>query len=204
MPIKEITDITGFHAHVYFDEATRGAAEWLRDEIRPRFVLKLGRWHTQPVGPHPKPMYEASFAGAEFAAVVPWLMLNRSGLSILVHPNTDDPVADHEMNQLWLGEPLALDVDSEDALVETVCACGPSFGAVILDSIWTFRYFDLIQVMTHGGPASATEVLVTLVFRNSFEYFKFGYASAIAVVTFLILLMFTLLYVRILLAEEQR
>lgn len=76
--------------------------------------------------------------------------------------------------------------------------------AVILDSIWTFRYFDLIQVMTHGGPASATEVLVTLVFRNSFEYFKFGYASAIAVVTFLILLAFTLVYVRILLAEERR
>jgi multiple sugar transport system permease protein len=76
--------------------------------------------------------------------------------------------------------------------------------AVILDSIWTFRYFDLIQVMTHGGPANATEVLVTLVFRNSFEYFKFGYASAIAVVTFFILLGFTLLYVRILLADERR
>ena len=38
----------------------------------------------------------------------------------------------------------------------------------------------------------------------SFEYFKFGYASAIAVITFLILLGFTLLYVRILLAEERR
>jgi multiple sugar transport system permease protein len=76
--------------------------------------------------------------------------------------------------------------------------------AVILDSIWTFRYFDLIQVMTHGGPANATEVLVTLVFRNSFEYFKFGYASAIAVVAFFILLGFTLLYVRILLADERR
>ncbi len=76
--------------------------------------------------------------------------------------------------------------------------------AVILDSIWTFRYFDLIQVMTHGGPANATEVLVTLVYRNSFEYFKFGYASAIAVVTFFILLGFTLLYVRILLADERR
>lgn len=76
--------------------------------------------------------------------------------------------------------------------------------AVILDCIWTFRYFDLIQVMTRGGPASATEVLVTLVFRNSFEYFNFGYASAIAVVTFLILLGFTLVYVRTVLTEERR
>jgi multiple sugar transport system permease protein len=75
--------------------------------------------------------------------------------------------------------------------------------AVILDSIWTFRYFDLIQVMTRGGPANATEVLVTFVYRNSFEYFKFGYASAIAVITFLILLGFTLVYVRTVLSERR-
>jgi len=47
----------------------------------------------------------------QFAAVVPWLMLNRGGLSILVHPNTDDPVADHEVNPLWLGEAVAIDVE---------------------------------------------------------------------------------------------
>jgi DOPA 4,5-dioxygenase len=111
MTIRETTDISGFHAHVYFDEATRGAAERLREQLTPRFALELGRWHVQPVGPHTKPMYEAAFAGAEFAAVVPWLMLNRGGLSILVHPNTDDPVADHEAFPLWLGEAVAIDVE---------------------------------------------------------------------------------------------
>jgi DOPA 4,5-dioxygenase len=111
MTIRETTDITGFHAHVYFDEATRGAAERLREELAPRFALKLGRWHMQPVGPHAKPMYEVAFAGDQFAAVVPWLMLNRGGLSILVHPNTDDPVADHEVSPLWLGEAVAIDVE---------------------------------------------------------------------------------------------
>jgi aromatic ring-cleaving dioxygenase len=111
MTIKETTDITGFHAHVYFDEATRGAAERLREELTPRFTVELGRWHAQPVGPHTKPMYQVAFAGDQFAAVVPWLMLNRGGLSILVHPNTDDPVADHEVNPLWLGEAVAIDVE---------------------------------------------------------------------------------------------
>jgi hypothetical protein len=48
--------------------------------------------------------------GDEFAAVVPWLMLNRGGLSILVHPITDDAVGDHEVNPLWLGEAVAVDV----------------------------------------------------------------------------------------------
>jgi DOPA 4,5-dioxygenase len=56
-------------------------------------------------------MYQVAFAGDQFAAVVPWLMLNRGGLSILVHPVTDDPVADHEVNPLWLGEALAIDVE---------------------------------------------------------------------------------------------
>jgi aromatic ring-cleaving dioxygenase len=111
MTIRETTDITGFHAHVYFDEATRVAAERLREELTPRFALELGRWHMQPVGPHTKPMYQIAFAVDQFAAVLPWLMLNRGGLSILVHPITDDPVADHEMNPLWLGEVVAIDVE---------------------------------------------------------------------------------------------
>jgi aromatic ring-cleaving dioxygenase len=118
MTIRETSDITGFHAHVYFDEATRGAAERLREELTPRFAVEVGRLHLQPMGPHKKPMYEVAFAGAEFAAVVPWLMLNRGGLSILVHPNTDDPVADHEVNLLWLGESVAIDVEFLRAVVK--------------------------------------------------------------------------------------
>jgi multiple sugar transport system permease protein len=74
--------------------------------------------------------------------------------------------------------------------------------AVILDSIWTFKYFDLVQVMTGGGPANATEVLTTLVYRNAFEYFQFGYASAIAVLMFLVSLVFTLVYVRLAMTEK--
>ncbi len=76
--------------------------------------------------------------------------------------------------------------------------------SIVLDSIWTFKYFDLVQVMTGGGPANATEVLTTLVYRNAFEYFRFGYASAIAVMMFLILLAFTAIYVRMALRQEER
>ena len=109
--IRETTDITGFHAHVYFDAASRETAVRLREGLMPRFAVELGRWHAQPVGPNPKAMYQLAFARDQFAAVVPWLMLNRAGLSIFVHPLTDDLVADHEVNSCWLGEPLPLDVD---------------------------------------------------------------------------------------------
>jgi multiple sugar transport system permease protein len=67
-----------------------------------------------------------------------------------------------------------------------------------LDAIWTFKEFDLIQVLTGGGPLYFSEVLSTLVYKASFQNFDFGYGSAIAVSMLLISLVFTLLYARLL------
>jgi aromatic ring-cleaving dioxygenase len=109
--MRDATDITGFHAHVYFDAATREKAERLREGLAPRFAVELGRWHDKPVGPHAMAMHQVAFAADQFANVVPWLMLNREGLSILVHPMTGDPVEDHAVNPLWLGEQLPIDLE---------------------------------------------------------------------------------------------
>ena len=56
-------------------------------------------------------MYQVAFAAEEFPLFVPWLMLNRQGLNILVHPLTQDSVADHTNFALWLGSPLELRVE---------------------------------------------------------------------------------------------
>ena len=48
------------------------------------------------------------FETPEFQSVVPWLMLNRDGLDILVHPLTDSSYNDHTANAMWLGTPVAL------------------------------------------------------------------------------------------------
>ncbi len=109
--MRESTDITEYHAHVYFDVAAREAAERVREGLAQRFTVELGRWHERPIGPHSKAMYQVAFAPDQFARVVPWLMLNREGLSILVHPNTGDDVQDHETNPLWLGDRLPIDVE---------------------------------------------------------------------------------------------
>jgi DOPA 4,5-dioxygenase len=71
----------------------------------------MGRWRDEPVGPHPQPMYQVKFDPEEFARIVPWLMLNRDGLNILVHPETTDAYTDHAVSALWLGEKLALRLD---------------------------------------------------------------------------------------------
>jgi DOPA 4,5-dioxygenase len=104
--------IRSYHAHVYYDPATtRSAAERLREEIGRAFTVELGRWHDEPVGPHPISMYQVAFPVSEFARLVPWLMLNRGGLDVLVHPQTDDPYDDHAIHALWLGTPLTLRLD---------------------------------------------------------------------------------------------
>jgi aromatic ring-cleaving dioxygenase len=106
--------ITAYHAHVYYDPATsRPGAALLRDRIGELFPdARLGRWHDQPVGPHPQAMYQIVFRPDQFGLIVPWLLLNRRGLTILVHPETGDDHKDHAEHALWLGAilPLRLDV----------------------------------------------------------------------------------------------
>ena len=108
-PEPEPSPIRSWHAHVYFDSpAPRQRAEALRQRIAERFAVQMGRWQEVPVGPHHTPMYQVAFGPEVFARLVPWLMLHRDGLSVLVHPNTLAPLADHLQHALWLGTPLPL------------------------------------------------------------------------------------------------
>ncbi len=102
--------ITGYHAHIYYDEASRPAAALVREALPARFDVRLGRWRDGPVGPHPRAMYQVAFAPDQFDRIVPWLMLNRAGLVVFIHPITGDDLADHSDHALWLGETLALDL----------------------------------------------------------------------------------------------
>ena len=108
---RPATDIQGYHAHIYYrNDAEKAEAAVLRSQLASLFEVELGRWRDTPVGPHPLPMYQVAFEAEVFPAFVPWLMLNRRDLTILVHPRTGDDVPDHETFPLWLGEKLPLDV----------------------------------------------------------------------------------------------
>ena len=100
--------INGYHAHIYYDPLkTRDAAARVRAGLA-KFAVQIGRWHDDPVGPHLDAMYQAVFTPEEFGRVVPWLMLHREGLSVLVHPSTGEGYGDHLERSLWLGEKLKL------------------------------------------------------------------------------------------------
>jgi len=105
------TPINGFHAHVYYQGAVeRDKAAEIRAFVDDNFEVTMGRWREEPVGPHPVSMYQIAFENTVFDALVPWLMLNRQGLNILIHPNTDDVVTDHRDFPIWLGDKLPLDI----------------------------------------------------------------------------------------------
>ncbi|HZS82893.1 MAG TPA: DOPA 4,5-dioxygenase family protein [Stellaceae bacterium] len=111
-PLSDVAAIAGYHAHIYFEAARSEEAAALRGRLAAAFpAALLGRWHERPVGPHPAAMYQLAFAAQDFARIVPWLMLNRGALTILVHPNTEDEYADHAHHALWLGEKLPLKLD---------------------------------------------------------------------------------------------
>ena len=67
------------------------------------------------------------------------------------------------------------------------------FFVVIITAISSFQVFDLIYLMTQGGPLNSTNVLVYAIYQNAFEFFNIGKASAIAYVLFIIILGLTLI-----------
>jgi DOPA 4,5-dioxygenase len=103
--------IKGYHAHVYYDERSKPAATALREALE-GFDVQLGRWHDAPIGPHPCGSYQIAFAPDLFAALVPWLALNRGGLTVFVHPETGDALADHSAHVIWLGDSRVLNLDA--------------------------------------------------------------------------------------------
>jgi aromatic ring-cleaving dioxygenase len=103
-----MTEVKGYHAHVYYDPATRPTAERLRDTIISKFAVELGAFSDAPRGPHPISQFNVIFRTEEFQNIVPWLMLNREGLDVLVHPLTESSYDDHSKNALWLGTPVPM------------------------------------------------------------------------------------------------
>src|SRR6266849_4145716 len=63
--------------------------------------------------------------------------------------------------------------------------------------VWTFNYADLIFVMTSGGPANATQITSTYTLMQAYSNLDFGYAATLSVVLLLIMLGFTIFYLRI-------
>ena len=103
-----------WHAHVYYDQESWELAQHLHQELSDMLaggafadLVMVGQMYDRGVGPHPKPQFELQF----YESAVPRIteILKATGLTSLIHPLTDDDLADHTTLAQWLGEPLPLD-----------------------------------------------------------------------------------------------
>ncbi|AMS40600.1 ABC transporter permease [Aminobacter sp. Y103A] len=75
--------------------------------------------------------------------------------------------------------------------------------AIVLNTIYVFNSFPIIWVMTQGGPANSTDILVTHLYKLAFRVGKLGEASAVSLVMLAILLVFTAIYIRLAMRGER-
>lgn len=115
--MKQPTD--PYHAHIYFDADSHPVAQGLHQDLaemlaqgRLADLLLVGKMHDRGIGPHPKPQFEVQFRAAALPSLLP--LLQDCGLTVLLHPLTDDDLADHTTLAHWIGEPLVLDLSVLD------------------------------------------------------------------------------------------
>ena len=106
-----MSKIYAYHAHVYFNQETIDQARVLCESAKEKFSISMGRMHTKPVGPHPVWSCQLAFPAKKFADVIPWLTLNRDGLTIFIHTETGDDWLDHTKYPMWMGQILPLNLD---------------------------------------------------------------------------------------------
>jgi aromatic ring-cleaving dioxygenase len=121
-----------YHAHVYYAPEERAKAATLRYALEANTdeILFAGPMTDAPVGPHPIAQFEVHFFARSVAAVT--AAIKAAGLRALVHPLTDDDLADHTTLGQWIGEPLDLDLSVLDPPGENKGAArfgGGEFGA---------------------------------------------------------------------------
>jgi DOPA 4,5-dioxygenase len=96
---REAGTISECHAHIYYDPDD--------PDSRARYaVARMGGGTIS--GAHPTAMYQIAFKRDVFAALTPFILLNRSGLTVLLHPESGRPRDDHTLHAAWMGEILPL------------------------------------------------------------------------------------------------
>lgn len=102
--------IRDFHAHIYFDRSEIETAKALGDEAHRRFAVPVGHYHPSAVGPHPRGSVQLTVPPEQFGDFARWLALNRGELTVFVHANTGDDLADHTRHVIWFGQSEDLDL----------------------------------------------------------------------------------------------
>jgi DOPA 4,5-dioxygenase len=104
-----MTEVSDFHAHIYFDPDEVEEARALARAAQAEFSLSAGHFHLEPVGPHPRGSCQLTLAPDEFGRFAVWAAVHRGSLTIFAHASTGDDRADHSNHVIWFGASEELD-----------------------------------------------------------------------------------------------
>ncbi|SFG96258.1 DOPA 4,5-dioxygenase family protein [Neptunomonas qingdaonensis] len=107
---QQSATISAYHAHVYFAAGSLNQAVSLCENARDNLPVAMGRVHQKRVGPHPEWSCQLSFSANHIGEVLPWLILNRNGLTVFLHPVTGNDLDDHTKYITWLGDSKPLNI----------------------------------------------------------------------------------------------
>jgi len=141
-------------------------------------------------------LVNTSFAVFSVTAVIIWKQFGIATIMLLAGLQTID---------YGLYEAAEIDGASkfQRFLNITLPGLRPSGGVLILlVTVWTFREFTVIYLMTQGGPARATETLVLLTFIEAFNNYNLGYASSMGIITFVVSIVISVGYYKLLLSKR--
>ena len=99
-----------FHAHIYYEKETLEKAKTLVDQAYSKEGVIVGRMHERPVGPHPTWSCQLLFSKDQLTNMMIWLLENRKGLTIFIHPVTGNDLLDHTDHAIWLGKKIDLNL----------------------------------------------------------------------------------------------
>ena len=117
--LRTMADDAPYHAHIYYESRARDLAQAYRSllcqHMKSGEIPQLhfvGQLKDAKAGPHPIPQFELHFTKAALPAML--ASITASGFTALVHPLTDDDLADHTHLAHWIGTPLELDLTTLD------------------------------------------------------------------------------------------
>lgn len=102
-----------YHAHLYFDDSQVAFATALHARARQDLGARATIWPMRmtPVGPHRAPMFEMEFPHACRDLVLDWVKVHHGPLSVMLHPETGNALADHRDHAVWWGRNLGLKLE---------------------------------------------------------------------------------------------
>lgn len=101
-------NLNKYHAHIYYDMHEKQLAKSIQGTIKEKFDVFVGEMKDREVGPHTKSMFRVIFYQENWVDLIPWLMLKRQNLSVLIHPLTGNSYDDHIKYAIWMGKKLKI------------------------------------------------------------------------------------------------